>query len=79
MVWKPPWESKYSQRGEGGFGSLVHECLVDEVGFITDVHYKESVWMNVWGGRGSSAFYIGVCICLLIVQRVLALRVVIKS
>ena len=41
---------------EGGVGFLVRECLVDEVEFITDVHY---VWMKVRGERGSSALYIG--------------------
>ena len=49
-----------------GVGLLVHECLVDEVEFITDVHYEKSVWMIVRGGRG----------CLLIVRIVLALKVV---
>ena len=43
MVWNPPRESN-CQRGEGGVGFLVRECLVDEVEFITDVHYEESVW-----------------------------------
>ena len=66
-------------RSEGGVVFLVRECLVDEVEFITDVHYEESVWMKVRGRRGSSAFYIGLCICLLIVQIVLALKVVMKS
>ena len=37
----------------------MRECLVDEVEFITDVHYEETVWMEVRGGRGSSAFHIG--------------------
>ena len=45
-------------RSEGGVVFLVRECLVDEVEFITDVHYEESVWMK-GGRRGSSAFYIG--------------------
>ena len=54
-----PRGNQNSQRGEGGVGFLVRECLVDEVEFITDVHYEESVWMKVRGGRGSSAFYIG--------------------
>ena len=53
-----PRGNQNSQRGEGGVGFLVRECLVDEVEFITDVHYEESVWMKVRGGRGSSAFYI---------------------
>ena len=26
---------------------------------LSDVHYEESVWMKVKGGRGSSALYIG--------------------
>ena len=48
-----------SQRGEGGVGFLVRECLVEEVEYIADVHYEESVWMKVRCGRGSQAFYIG--------------------
>ena len=54
-----PRGNQNSQRDEDGVGFLVRECLVDEVEFITDVHYEESVWMKVRGGRGSSAFYIG--------------------
>ena len=33
--------------GEGGVGSLVRECLVSEVEFITSMEYEESVWMKV--------------------------------
>ena len=33
--------------------------LVDEVEFITDVHYEESVWMKVGGGMQTSVYYIG--------------------
>ena len=51
-----PRGNQNSQRGEGGVGFLVRECLVE---FITGVHYEESVWMKVRGGRGSSALYIG--------------------
>ena len=40
-----------SQRGECGVGL---ECLVDEVGFITNVQYEKTVWMKVRGGMGSS-------------------------
>ena len=53
-----PRGNQNSQRGEGGVGFLVRECLVDEVEFISGVHYEESVWMKVRGGRGSSALYI---------------------
>ena len=42
-----------------GVGFLVWEFLVDEVECITGVHYEESVWMKVRGGKGSSALYIG--------------------
>ena len=45
-----------SQRGEGGVGFLVRECLVCEVEFSTSVRHEESVWMKVWGERG---LYIG--------------------
>ena len=46
-------------RGEGGVGFLVRECVVDEVEFISQVRYEESVWMKVRGGRGREALYIG--------------------
>ena len=36
-----------SRRGEGGVGFLVCECIAEEVEFIRDVRYKESVWMKV--------------------------------
>ena len=35
----------------------MRECLVDEVEFITDVHYEESVWMKVRDVRGSSQLH----------------------
>ena len=44
-----------SQRGEGGVGFLVREYLVNEVEFITNARYEESVWMKVRGGRGREA------------------------
>ena len=54
-----PRTSQRSQRGEGGVGFLVRECLVSEVEFITTVSYEESVWMKVRGERGRLALYIG--------------------
>ena len=54
-----PRTTQRSQRGEGGVGFLVHECLVSEVEFITMVAYEDSVWMKVWGERGGLALYIG--------------------
>ena len=54
-----PRNKQTSQRGEGGVGSLVRECLVSEVEFITSVRYEESVWMKVRGEMGRSALYIG--------------------
>ena len=48
-----PRTSQRSQRGEGGVGFLLRECLVSEVEFITTV---ESVSMKV---RGRLALYIG--------------------
>ena len=54
-----PRTSQRSQRGEGGVGFLVRECLVSEVEFITTLAYEESVWMKVRGERGRSALYIG--------------------
>ena len=47
-----------SHRGEGGVGFLVRECIAEEVEFIRDVRYKESVWMKVRGGRGKEALYL---------------------
>ena len=47
-----------SRRGEGGVGFLVCECIAEEVEFIRDVRYKESVWMKVRGGRGKEALYL---------------------
>ena len=47
-----------SRRGEGGVGFLVCECIVEEVEFIRDVKYEESVWMKVRGGRGKEALYL---------------------
>ena len=47
-----PRENQSSLRGEGGVGFLVRECLVDEVEFVSNVRYEESVWMKVRGGRG---------------------------
>ena len=32
-----------SRRGEGGVGFLVRECIAEEVEFIRDVRYEESV------------------------------------
>ena len=52
-----PRTSQRSQRGEGGVGFLLRECLVSEVEFITTVAYEESVWMKVWGERGKLALY----------------------
>ena len=54
-----PRTSQRSQRGEGGVGFLVRECLVSEVEFITTVAYEESVWMKVRGERGRLALCIG--------------------
>ena len=47
-----------SRRGEGGVGFLVRECIAEEVEFIRDVRYEESVWMKVRGGRGKEALYL---------------------
>ena len=41
---RKPCGNQNSQRGEGGVGFLVRECLVDEV--ESGVHYEESVWMK---------------------------------
>ena len=66
-----PRRDQKSQRGEGGVGFLVREYLVNEVEFITNARYEESVWMKVRGGRGREAFFFFifvVYICLLIVR-----------
>ena len=44
-------ENQSSLRGEEEVGFLVRECLVDEVEFVSNVRYEESVWMKVRGGR----------------------------
>ena len=54
-----PRTSQRSQRGVGGIGFLVRECLVSEVEFITALVHEESVWMKVRGERGRLALYIG--------------------
>lgn len=54
-----PRKDQNSQRGEGGVGFLIRDCLIDEVEFISNVRYEESVWMKVRGGRGREALYIG--------------------
>ena len=54
-----PRDVQNSQRGEGGVGFLVRDCLVNEVEFVGEVKYAESVWMKVRGERGRSAMYIG--------------------
>ena len=54
-----PCDVQNSQRGEGGVGFLVRDCLVNEVQFVNEVKYAESVWMKVRSERGKSALYIG--------------------
>ena len=55
-----PCDVQNSQRGEGGVGFLVrNNCLVNEVEFVGEVKYAESVWVKVRGERGRSALYIG--------------------
>ena len=48
-----------SPRGDGGVGFLVRECLGNEVEFINNVKYEESVWMKIRSERGREALYIG--------------------
>ena len=36
----------------------MRESLVDELEFVINVRYEESVWMKVRGGRGREALYI---------------------
>ena len=50
--------NRSSQRGEGGVGFLVCDCLMNGVEFITSVKYDESVWMKVRGERGRSALFV---------------------
>ena len=63
-----PRSDQKSQRGEGGVSFLVREYLVNEVEFITNARYEESVWMKVRGGRGREALYI--CCVYIIVDSV---------
>ena len=37
--------------------------MVNEVEFVSEVKYAESVWIKVRGERGGSALYIG-CVCM---------------
>ena len=39
--------------------TLFCDCLVNEVEFVGEVKYAESVWKKVRGERGRSALYIG--------------------
>ena len=59
-----PRSNQNSQRGEGGVGFLVRECLVDEVECIVSVNYEESIWMRIWAQRGREALFVG-CIYML--------------
>ena len=54
-----PRDVQNSRRWEGGVGFLVRDCLVNEVEFVGEVKYSESVWMKVRGERGRAALYIG--------------------
>ena len=53
-----PRDVHNSQRREGGVGFLVRDCLVNEVEFVGEVKYAESMWMKVRGERGRLALYI---------------------
>ena len=59
-----PRKCQNSQRGEGGVGFLVRECLVDEVECINDVNYEESMWIKIRSQRGREALYVG-CVYML--------------
>ena len=54
-----PRDVQNSQRGEGGVGFLICDCLVNEVEFVSEVKYAESVLMKVRSERGRSALYTG--------------------
>ena len=53
-----PRSSQTSQRGEGGVGFLVRECLVSKVEFISQVNYDESLWLKLRGERGRGALFV---------------------
>ena len=55
-----PRNNQKSLRGEGGVGFLVRECLVDEVEFISQVRYEESVSV---GGEGEKHCILVVFTC----------------
>ena len=48
--------------------TLFCDCLVNEVEFVGEVKYAESVWMKVRGERGRSALYKVVYTCLLMIE-----------
>ena len=58
-----PYDVQNTEREGGGVGFLVRNCLVNEVEFVGEIKYAESVWMKVRGERGKSALYIG-CVCM---------------
>ena len=62
-----PCSSQTSQRGEGGVGFLVRECLVSEVEFISQVNYDDSLWLKLRGERGRGALFVGCVIVLVLV------------
>ena len=33
--------------------------LIDEVEYITDVNYEESIWLRIWGQRGREVLFLG--------------------
>ena len=54
-----PYDVQNTEREGGGVVFLVRNCLVNEVEFVGEIKYAESVWMKVRGERGRSALYIG--------------------
>ena len=60
-----PCSNQNSPRGDGGVGFVVCKCLVNDVEFIKNINYEESVWMKVHihGERRGEALHIG-CVML---------------
>ena len=50
-----PRKIQNSNRGEGGVGLLIRECLLAEVEFITNINLEDSAWIKVRGGRGKES------------------------
>lgn len=54
-----PRSCQNSQQGDRGVGLLVKECLIEEVGCITNVNFEKYTDQNL----GRQAFFVGCYTC----------------